>query len=94
MVVNYVFSMDMHTNEVIEQTKKSVLELLRKSVRPEFLNRVDEIIMFKPLSKKDIRKVVEIQFNIIKKANLLKFNIFIHSSHQMFEVGRILFIQC
>jgi ATP-dependent Clp protease ATP-binding subunit ClpB len=54
-------------DEVAERTKNQVLELLKKSVRPEFLNRVDEIIMFQPLSKKDIRKVVEIQFAIIKK---------------------------
>jgi len=53
--------------EVLENTKNQVFELLKKSVRPEFLNRVDEIIMFQPLSRKDIRKVVEIQFGIIKK---------------------------
>lgn len=58
-----------HENEdqIIDETKSSVLELLKKSVRPEFLNRIDEVIMFKPLSKEDIRKVVEIQFSIIKK---------------------------
>ncbi len=58
---------DLNQDEIIEQTKNQVFELLRKSVRPEFLNRVDEIIMFQPLSKKDIRKIVEIQFGIIKK---------------------------
>ncbi len=53
--------------EVIEETKDQVLDLLKKSVRPEFINRIDEIIMFRPLSKGDIRKIVEIQFELIKK---------------------------
>ncbi|MBK5280207.1 MAG: AAA family ATPase, partial [Bacteroidia bacterium] len=53
--------------DVIEETKDQVLEILRKSVRPEFINRIDEIIMFRPLSKSDIRKIVEIQFDLIKK---------------------------
>jgi len=52
--------------EVIEETKEQVLELLKRSVRPEFLNRVDEVIMFRPLSKNDIRKIVEIQFKLIQ----------------------------
>ena len=53
--------------EVIEETKDQVLDVLRKSVRPEFINRIDEIIMFRPLSRSDIRKIVEIQFELIKK---------------------------
>ena len=53
--------------EVLENTKDEVLTLLRKSVRPEFINRIDEIIMFRPLSRADIRKVVEIQFKLIQK---------------------------
>lgn len=53
--------------EVLESTKEQVLTLLRKSVRPEFINRIDEIIMFRPLSRADIRKVVEIQFKLIQK---------------------------
>jgi ATP-dependent Clp protease ATP-binding subunit ClpB len=53
--------------EVVEDTKEQVLERLRKTLRPEFLNRIDEIIMFRPLSKNDIRKIVLIQFELIKK---------------------------
>lgn len=53
--------------EVLETTKEKVLTLLKKSVRPEFVNRIDEIIMFRPLSKTDIRKVVEIQFKLIQQ---------------------------
>ena len=51
--------------EVIEKTKGEVLELLRKSIRPEFLNRIDEIIMFTPLSEEEIAQVVRIQLNNI-----------------------------
>ena len=53
-------------DEVMSQTKREVFELLKKSVRPEFLNRIDETIMFRPLSREDMRKIVEIQFNLIK----------------------------
>jgi ATP-dependent Clp protease ATP-binding subunit ClpB len=53
--------------EVMDQTKDEVLEVLRKSVRPEFVNRIDEIIMFRPLSRKDIRKIVDIQVDLVSK---------------------------
>jgi ATP-dependent Clp protease ATP-binding subunit ClpB len=53
--------------DVLEQTKEEVLAMLRKSVRPEFVNRIDEIIMFRPLSRKDIRKIVDIQVGLITK---------------------------
>ncbi|HEY0654781.1 MAG TPA: type VI secretion system ATPase TssH, partial [Chryseosolibacter sp.] len=53
--------------EVLESTKEEVLEILRKSVRPEFVNRIDEIIMFRPLSRKDIRKIVDIQVDLVRK---------------------------
>ncbi len=53
-------------NEVVEETKKEVFELLRKSVRPEFLNRIDETIMFRPLSKENLTKIVDIQFRLIQ----------------------------
>ncbi len=52
---------------VIEETKAQVFELLKKSVRPEFLNRVDETIMFRPLSQEDLQKIVAIQFKLIQK---------------------------
>jgi ATP-dependent Clp protease ATP-binding subunit ClpB len=53
-------------DEIIETTKNQVFEMLKKSVRPEFLNRIDETIMFRPLSKEDIRKIVDIQFKLIQ----------------------------
>lgn len=53
--------------EVLEGTKDEVIALLKKSVRPEFVNRIDEIIMFRPLSRKDIRKIVDIQVQLVRK---------------------------
>lgn len=53
--------------DVLENTKDEVMALLRKTVRPEFVNRIDEIIMFRPLSQMDIRKIVDIQVNLVRK---------------------------
>ena len=47
--------------------KEEVLSLLKKSVRPEFLNRIDDIVMFAPLSKENIHQIVELQLNSVKK---------------------------
>ena len=52
---------------VVEEAKSAVLELLRQTIRPEFLNRIDEIVMFEPLTKANIRKIVDIQFRDIKR---------------------------
>jgi ATP-dependent Clp protease ATP-binding subunit ClpB len=52
---------------VFEQTRSVVFELLRKTIRPEFLNRIDEIIMFTPLTREDMKEIVQIQFNRIVK---------------------------
>ena len=48
-------------NQVIEETKNEVLELMKKTIRPEFLNRIDEIIMFTPLNEEEIRQIVDLQ---------------------------------
>ncbi|MEQ8551642.1 MAG: ATP-dependent chaperone ClpB [Cyclobacteriaceae bacterium] len=53
--------------EIIEDSKRQVFEMLRKTVRPEFLNRIDETIMFRPLSKEDLKKIVGIQFKLIQR---------------------------
>ncbi|HMQ00583.1 MAG TPA: AAA family ATPase, partial [Cyclobacteriaceae bacterium] len=53
--------------EVLEKTKEEGVALLKASVRPEFVNRIDEIIMFRPLSRADVRKIVGIQFGLIQK---------------------------
>ncbi len=51
--------------EVIEKTQSEVMDLLRKTVRPEFLNRVDELIMFRPLSHADVREIVKLQLHML-----------------------------
>lgn len=53
--------------EILEKTKSEVYDLLKKSVRPEFLNRIDETIMFEPLNQKVIRKIVDIQWKEIQQ---------------------------
>jgi ATP-dependent Clp protease ATP-binding subunit ClpB len=53
--------------DVVDKTKSQVLEHLKRSVRPEFLNRIDDIIMFRPLTKVQIRKIVDIQFKGIQR---------------------------
>lgn len=51
--------------EVTEKTKVEVIQLLRQTIRPEFLNRIDEIIMFKPLLKKEIKGIIKIQLQLL-----------------------------
>ncbi len=53
--------------EVVELTKKQVFDLLKKTIRPEFLNRIDETIMFRPLTKEDVKEIVRIQLNGLQK---------------------------
>lgn len=53
--------------EIIEKSKNEVMELLKQSVRPEFLNRIDDIIMFAPLNESEIGEIVSIQLNSVKK---------------------------
>ena len=53
--------------EIIADTKQQVLDLAKASFRPEFLNRVDETIMFRPLTKENLRQIVGIQFKLIQK---------------------------
>ena len=52
---------------VLEEARAAVLELLRQTIRPEFLNRIDEIVMFEPLTQANIRKIVDIQFRQIRQ---------------------------
>lgn len=63
---------DLNHDEIVEQTKNEVMNLLKKVVRPEFLNRIDEIIMFAPLNEKQIDEIVKIQLNNI--SNMLADN--------------------
>lgn len=54
-------------DQLIDETRSQVMEMLKKMIRPEFLNRIDETIMFLPLSKKEIADVVKLQINAIRK---------------------------
>lgn len=59
-------------DDVMGELRQSLTDLLRKTIRPEFLNRIDEIILFKPLLKSEIRKIVEIQLEKIEKMLVAK----------------------
>lgn len=54
---------EMNKDDILQQTREEVFNLLKATIRPEFLNRIDDIIMFKPLTRDEIRQVVELQFN-------------------------------
>lgn len=58
---------DHNRHEVISDTRDKVMEMLRKTIRPEFLNRIDDIIMFLPLTKQEIAKVVTLQLQRVRK---------------------------
>ncbi|MBQ7735585.1 MAG: AAA family ATPase, partial [Bacteroidales bacterium] len=58
---NYTDSGNLSDEELFERTKAEVSALLKKTLRPEFLNRIDEIVMFQPLSKREIRDIVKMQ---------------------------------
>ncbi len=58
---------DSNKEQLIEETKNEVLNMLKKNIRPEFLNRIDEIIMFTPLNSEQIEKIVRLQINNVEK---------------------------
>ena len=55
------------SEEIVERTRRDVIEMLKQQLKPEFLNRIDEIVMFEPLTRKDIEKIVDIQMGIITR---------------------------
>lgn len=69
---------------ILAKTKSEVYDLLKKSIRPEFLNRIDEVIMFEPLNREDIHKIVEIQFNQIAK-RLAEQDVKISATHEAID---------
>lgn len=71
-------------DEVIARTKNQVFELLKKSIRPEFLNRIDEIIMFTPLNRDEVRQIVNIQFEQIRK-NLAELGITLEADEEALD---------
>ncbi len=58
---------DNNRDMLIEETKQEVFSLLKKTIRPEFLNRIDETIMFTPLNRDEVKDIVKLQLNILKK---------------------------
>lgn len=70
--------------EAMEKTKSEAFDLLKKSVRPEFLNRIDEVIMFEPLNKEVTRKIVDIQWREIQK-RLAEANIEIEATQEVLD---------
>ncbi|MFN7313574.1 MAG: ATP-dependent chaperone ClpB [Bacteroidota bacterium] len=65
---------DLNKEDKIAEAKHGVMELLKRSIRPEFLNRIDDVIMFTPLSREDVRAIVNLQFEGIQH-NLAEQNI-------------------
>ncbi|MFC2100322.1 ATP-dependent chaperone ClpB [Bacteroidota bacterium] len=63
---NFNAMTDKNHDQVLIKTRNEVFDLLKKTIRPEFLNRIDEIIMFNPLSKDEIREIVKLQFKMVK----------------------------
>ena len=58
---------DANRNVVIEKTRNQLFELLKQTIRPEFLNRVDEIVMFTPLTRDEVRDIVKLQIGSVAK---------------------------
>ncbi|HOJ19545.1 MAG TPA: ATP-dependent chaperone ClpB [Ignavibacteriaceae bacterium] len=63
---------DNNLSEIMGELRMHLSDMLKKTIRPEFLNRIDDVVLFKPLSKKEIRKIVDIQLNIVKEMLLSK----------------------
>ncbi len=59
---------EINKDSILAKTKNEVFELLKKSIRPEFLNRIDDVMMFEPLSRAQVTEIVKLQFEIIKKS--------------------------
>ena len=53
--------------EVVERTRRDVVEMLKLQLKPEFLNRIDEVVMFEPLTRKDIEQIVDIQMGMLSR---------------------------
>ena len=58
---------DSNRQQLLAETKRNVMEMLKKQIRPEFLNRIDETIMFTPLNESEIKQIVGLQLNNVKR---------------------------
>jgi ATP-dependent Clp protease ATP-binding subunit ClpB len=59
---------DSNQDELIAKTRNELFELLKQTIRPEFLNRIDELIMFTPLGRSEIREIVNLQFRQVQQS--------------------------
>ena len=87
---NYSEAGNASEEEVFERTKAEVNELMKKTLRPEFLNRIDEIVMFQPLSKREIRNIVKMQIdhlNGLLAQQDLKVELTKYALEQLVELG-------
>lgn len=75
---------DLNRDEIIAKTKNEVFEVLKTSIRPEFLNRIDEIIMFTPLTRDEIGEIVRLQFKGLQK-QLSEMGITIDASNEALD---------
>lgn len=64
---NFADLKDKNIDEVVDATKEQVMEVLRQTLRPEFLNRIDDVIMFHPLMRKEIKGIIRIQLELLQK---------------------------
>jgi ATP-dependent Clp protease ATP-binding subunit ClpB len=64
---NFKVLTDENRDEVVAKTKNELFELLKQTIRPEFLNRIDELIMFTPLNRGEIRNIVDLQFRHVQE---------------------------
>ncbi len=81
---------DQNREQIVEGTRKEVMTLLKKTIRPEFLNRIDEVIMFTPLTKDEIHDIVDLMFDGVKKMllkNNLNIDITEHAVTKLAEIG-------
>ena len=75
---------DHNSEQLTNEAKEEVFQLLKKTMRPEFINRIDDLVMFKPLGRSEIRKIVDIQFEIIK-GRLLESGITIEADDEVLD---------
>ncbi|RKO71044.1 ATP-dependent chaperone ClpB [Sphingobacterium puteale] len=81
---NFSHLNDDNKEEIIAKTRTEVFDLLKQSIRPEFLNRIDEVIMFTPLNRDEIADIVRLQFAHVQK-QLAEQNIFITASDEAMD---------
>jgi ATP-dependent Clp protease ATP-binding subunit ClpB len=75
---------DFNHEEVVAKTKNELFELLKQTIRPEFLNRIDELIMFTPLNRDEIRDIARLQFNQVRQT-LAEMNIEMEASEEALD---------